>query len=152
MKKNRETLEQVLNLMFEEYNRNTDVTFAVKKELSEHGINVGTIIGILNTTIPIQTQSMAVLCLISLALYNATKESKIKPEDYFMPEEIEAAKKLTKETELQKEYVDIEDVKQVAEDQWITTMTYKQVAELYKDKIPQKLYDAMYKYEVEITD
>lgn len=28
----------------------------------------------------------------------------------------------------------------------------KQVADLYKDKIPQKLYQAMYKYEVEITD
>ena len=28
----------------------------------------------------------------------------------------------------------------------------KEVADLYKDKIPQKLYDAMYKYEVEITD
>ena len=28
----------------------------------------------------------------------------------------------------------------------------KEVAEEYKDKIPQKLYEAMYKYEVEITD
>ena len=28
----------------------------------------------------------------------------------------------------------------------------KQVADDYKDKIPKKLYDAMYKYEVEITD
>ena len=28
----------------------------------------------------------------------------------------------------------------------------KQVADEYKDKIPKKLYDAMYKYEVEITD
>lgn len=28
----------------------------------------------------------------------------------------------------------------------------KRVADLYKDKIPQKLYEAMYSYEVEITD
>lgn len=28
----------------------------------------------------------------------------------------------------------------------------KEVADYYKDKIPQKLYDAMYNYEVEITD
>ncbi len=28
----------------------------------------------------------------------------------------------------------------------------KQVADYYKDQIPQKLYEAMYKYEVEITD
>ena len=28
----------------------------------------------------------------------------------------------------------------------------KRVADLYKDKIPQKLYEAMYNYEVEITD
>lgn len=28
----------------------------------------------------------------------------------------------------------------------------KEIADEYKDKIPQKLYDAMYKYEVEITD
>ena len=28
----------------------------------------------------------------------------------------------------------------------------KQVAEEYKDKIPDKLYEAMYNYKVEITD
>ena len=28
----------------------------------------------------------------------------------------------------------------------------KQVADEYKDKIPKRLYDAMYKYEIEITD
>jgi len=28
----------------------------------------------------------------------------------------------------------------------------KEVADYYKDKIPTKLYDAMYDYEVEITD
>lgn len=30
--------------------------------------------------------------------------------------------------------------------------TIKQVADKYKSKIPQKLYDAMYRYEIEITD
>ena len=28
----------------------------------------------------------------------------------------------------------------------------KRIADFYKDKIPKKLYDAMYNYEVEITD
>lgn len=28
----------------------------------------------------------------------------------------------------------------------------KEMADQYKDKIPQKLYEAMYKYEIEITD
>ena len=28
----------------------------------------------------------------------------------------------------------------------------KRIADEYKDKIPQKLYDAMYSYKVEITD
>ena len=28
----------------------------------------------------------------------------------------------------------------------------KEVADEYKDRIPQKLYDAMYRYEVEIDD
>ena len=28
----------------------------------------------------------------------------------------------------------------------------KEVADYYKEQIPQKLYDAMYRYEVEITD
>lgn len=31
-------------------------------------------------------------------------------------------------------------------------LTIKKVADLYKDLIPKKLYDALYKYEVEITD
>lgn len=28
----------------------------------------------------------------------------------------------------------------------------KEIADMYKDKIPQKLYDAMYKWEVNIDD
>ena len=30
--------------------------------------------------------------------------------------------------------------------------SYENIAVKYKDKIPQKLYNAMYNYEVEITD
>lgn len=131
MKKDREVLEGVLNELFYEYNRNTDVTTEVKKKLVEHGINIGTVTGILNTSIPISTQSLTVLCLITMSLYEATKESRIKIEDYFMPEEIETANNFKRETEFTKNYVDIEDIKQVADDQWITTMTYKQVADLY---------------------
>lgn len=39
------------------------------------------------------------------------------------------------------------DLHKQAKEQYI-----KEVADEYKDKIPQKLYDAMYRYEVEITD
>jgi hypothetical protein len=131
MKKDRGVLEDVLNKLFEEYNRDSEVIFNVKKELAEYDINVGIATGILNTTIPIQTQSASVLCLVTLALYHATNKSIIKPEDYFFDEEIETAKKPKKQPELKKNYVEINDIKQVAEDQWITTMTYKQVAELY---------------------
>jgi hypothetical protein len=131
MKKDRGVLEDVLNKLFEEYNRDSEVIFNVKKELAEYDINVGMATGILNTTIPIQTQSASVLCLVTLALYHATNKSIIKPEDYFFDEEIETAKKPKKQFELKKDYVEIEDIKQVADDQWITTMTYKQVAELY---------------------
>ena len=31
-------------------------------------------------------------------------------------------------------------------------LTIKQVADEYKNKIPQRLYDALYNYKVEITD
>lgn len=131
MKKDRSVLERVLNELFDEYNRNTDVTTEVKKKLVEHGINVGTATGILNTSIPISTQSLAVLCLITISLYETTEEPKIKPEDYFMLEEIEAANNFKREIEIIKDYIEIEDIKAVAEDQWVTTMTYKQVADLY---------------------
>ena len=131
MRREREVLEKVLNELFDEYNRNTDVTTEIKKKLVEHGINIGTATGILNTSIPISTQSLTVLCLITMSLYETTKLMKINPENYFMPKEIEMANKLKRETELTKDYVDIEDIKQVADDQWITTMTYKQVADLY---------------------
>ncbi|MDD4779158.1 MAG: hypothetical protein PHT02_00945 [Tissierellia bacterium] len=133
MKKNREVLENVLNDLFNAYNRNTDVTTEVKKKLVEHGINVGNATGILNTTIPIQTQSLAVLCLISMSLYETTKESKINPENYFLPEEIETANKLKREIELPKDYIEINNILQVADDQWVTVMSYQQIAELFAD-------------------
>lgn len=131
MKKDRDVLEQVLNNLFDEYNRNTDVTTTVKKKLVEHGINIGTATGILNTSIPISTQSLAVLCLISIALYETTEEPKINPEIYFTPDEIKTAQSLKREIVNIKDYIEIENIKQVSDDQWITTMTYKQVADLY---------------------
>ena len=129
--KSREALERVLNELFDEYNRNTDVTTEVKKKLVEHGINIGTATGILNTSIPISTQSLAVLCLITMSLYETTKEPKIKTEDYFMPEEIEGANKLKREIELTKDYVEIDNIIKVADDQWVTVMSYQQIAELF---------------------
>lgn len=131
MKKNREVLERVLNELFDEYSANKKVVDKVKKDLVEHGITTGITMGILNKTLPIETQSQVVLCLITKSLFNATEEARIKPEDYFTDIEIEEANKFKREVEGKKDYIEIEDIKQVAEDQWITTMTYKQVAEMY---------------------
>jgi len=131
VKKDREALEKVLNDLFDEYSANKEVVNKIKQDLGVHGINVGTTIGILNKTLPIETQSQIVLCLITKSLFNATEESKINPEHYFTEIEIEEANKFKREFESQKDYVDIEDIRQVDEDQWITTMTYKQISDLY---------------------
>lgn len=131
MKKDREVLEKVLKDLFDEYSANKQVVNKIKQDLGEHGINVGTAIGILNKTLPIETQSQVILCLITKSLFNATEESKINPEHFFTEIEIEEANKFIREVENQKNYVDIEDIRQVDEDQWITIMTYKQISDLY---------------------
>ena len=38
------------------------------------------------------------------------------------------------------------------EDKYYKEKNIKEVADYYKDEIPQKLYNSMYSYEVEITD
>lgn len=131
MKKDRGVLERVLNELFEEYCANKEVENKLKKDLAKHGITTGTVVGILNRTIPIETQSQVVLYLVTKSLFNATEESRINPENYFTEIEIEEANKFKREFESQKDYVDIEDIRQVDEDQWITTMTYKQISDLY---------------------
>jgi hypothetical protein len=131
MKKDRGVLEGVLHELFDEYCANKEVENKLKKDLAKHGITTGTVVGILNRTIPIETQSQVVLYLVTKSLFNATEESRINPENYFTEIEIEEANKFKREFESQKDYVDIEDIRQVDEDQWITTMTYKQISDLY---------------------
>jgi hypothetical protein len=131
MKKDREVLERALNELFDEYSANKRTVKKIKEDLVEHGINVGTTVGILNKSLPIETQSQVVLCLLAKSLFDATEEPIINPEQYFTDIEIEEANKFKREIDEKKDYVDIEDIRQIDEDQWITIMTYKQVADLY---------------------
>jgi hypothetical protein len=131
MKKDREILERVLNELFDEYSANREIVNKIKQDLVEHGISVGTTVGILNKSLPIETQSQVVLCLITKSLFHATEESKVNPEHFFTDIEIEEANKFKRKMDVKHDYIDIEDVRQVAEDQWITIMTYKQISDLY---------------------
>jgi hypothetical protein len=131
MKKDREVLERVLNELFDDYSSNKKVVDKVKKDLVEHGITVGVTMGVLNKTLPIETQSQVVLCLITKSLFVATEEKRLNPELYFTDIEIEEANKFKREIDKKKDYIEIDNILEVAEDQWITVMTYKEIAELF---------------------
>jgi hypothetical protein len=127
----REILETELGLVFKQYGTDRNITETIKKDLSNHGISIGLTQGLLNESTPLESQSLVILCLLTEALYKVTKEEKINPIKYFTELEISEARKYKRETNEKQDYVELDDVIQIADDQWITRMTYKQIADLW---------------------
>lgn len=129
----REILETELSVVFKMHSTSKNVIEAVKKDLLLHGISIGTTQGLLNQSTPLESQSQIVLCLFTEALYKVTNEEKINPETYFTNAEIAGARNYQKENEARTEFIELDDVIQIADDQWITRMTYKQIADLWAE-------------------
>lgn len=129
----REILETELGLVFRQYGTDRNITETIKRDLSNHGISIGLTQGLLNESTPLESQSLVVLCLLTEALYKVTKEEKINPIKYFTELEISESRKYHKENEERQEYIELDDVIQIADDQWITRMTYKQIADLWAE-------------------
>jgi len=131
MKKDREVLESELSLIFDEYSANKEVVNKVKTNLAEHGISLGTTQGLLNKSLPMETQSQQVLYLLTHYLYVSTERESINPKNYFNDKEIEEGNAFKREVIEQEEYTELYPVLQIRNDQWITRMTRKEIADLW---------------------
>ena len=130
MKKDRQLLEKELNSILEDYSNDNKVIDAVVNSLVEkHNFSRGRIVGIFTQSTPISYFSNIELCLVVKYLYITTKEYKIKLEDWFNENEIQAAEIYKFIDDEKTTMIVLHNVDQINNYQWICTKeTYQNVA------------------------
>ncbi len=125
MKKNRDNLEKAIYSAIDKnlVNRRTIIN-KITSDLSEnHNISAGKIKMIYNKSegVPIQALSNAELFVFTRALYKATNDYNINPEDWFNPEEIKSYELYKAQTYSKGDVAVFYNVDQVSENQWVCT-------------------------------
>lgn len=130
MKKEREKLEEALNLLLESYsNDNKVIDRFVEDLVGGHNFSRGRSIGIFTKHTPLSFFNNIELCLIIIYFYAITKEYKIKPEDWFNEGEILEAESFRYVDEEKITRIVLHNVDQINEYQWICTKeTYQNIA------------------------
>jgi len=130
MKKDRQLLEKELNSILEDYSNDNKVIDAVVDSLVEkHNFSRGRIVGIFTQSTPINYFSNIELCLVVKYLYITTKKYKIKLEDWFNENEIQAAEIYKFIDDEKTTMIVLHNVDQINNYQWICTKeTYQNVA------------------------
>ena len=129
MKKDRQILEDILNLVIEDYSNDNKVQEHVITKLMEKGIPRGLTTGLFTKATPIVYASEIELCLFTKYLYGYTHRTEINPNEFFTEIELsfaESYKKLEKE---KVQYILLHNVDQIGDSQWLCTKeTYQNVA------------------------
>lgn len=132
MKTNKETLVNALYFIVQNYNANKKIISQVVEDLSNKGIAIGEVQRILNGNIAFETITDPKLYLLTKSLYIATEEEKINPNHFFTPEEIKSGDNFSFNIEENSsDVLELDGVLQVDDDHFCTTLTYKQIADLY---------------------
>jgi len=131
MKKERYELERELYYIIEKYNRNEDVKVKVVEFLKERVIE-GNTRGILNNNTPLGVLKSKLLYHFTDAMYVATEEKNINPDDYFLDsEKSEAADYYEKLDEVEKYPIVFKDAEEMNNDHYHVKLTVQEIAELY---------------------
>lgn len=130
MKKDRQKLEEVLNLLLESYSNDNKIINKLVDDLVEgHNFSRGRTIGIFTKNTPLSFFSNIELCLIVIYFYAITKEYKIKPDEWFNEGEILEAESFKYTDEEKITRIVLHNVDQINEYQWICTKeTYQNIA------------------------
>jgi hypothetical protein len=134
MKKERQKLEDNINLILQDYSNDTQVINSVTSSLMEKGIPRGRVGGIFTQAIPLSYINQAELCLFTKYLYQYTHEFKINPETFFNELELSQAENY-RQTETEKtNRIVLHNVDQINEYQWLCTKeTYQNIAKYFEN-------------------
>jgi len=128
MKQDRQKLEDVLDLIVEEYSVDTKIQEKVISKLIEKGISRGRTTGIFTKVTPLVYLTENELCLFVKHLYEFTHELKIKPNEWFTDIELSYADSYQKTEEEKVKYIMLHNVDQISESQWLCTKeTYQNI-------------------------
>lgn len=93
MKKDRELLENNLAEVLDQVKHKRKDIEAINSELNEYNVPVGTLNSIITGHTSFNTLDLALLCLITLAVYKVTNNNSISPYDFFTENEINTSKR-----------------------------------------------------------
>jgi len=132
MKKDRQKLEDNLNLILQDYSNDNKVIEAVAIDLSTKGIPRGKVTGLFTQAIDLSYISEVELCLFTKYLYQHTHEFKINPETFFNEVEMSQAE-LYRYNEKEKTRVMLlRNVDQIEENLYLCTKeTYQNVSKFF---------------------
>jgi len=128
MKKDRQVLEDVLDLVIEDYSNDNQVQEQVIIKLLERGIPRGRTTGIFTKAIPLVYVSETELCLFTKYLYGYTRKPEIDPDEYFTEIELSFAETYQKLEKEKVKYILLHNVDQISATQFLCTKdTYQNV-------------------------
>lgn len=100
MLKDRKDLDVLLNMIIQKYNTDRDKTDKIIDIMMEHGISPGEASKLTEGQILLQeVQNISILYIYTDALYRATGNNQIKPENWFVEDEIREGKEFKVEEE-----------------------------------------------------
>ena len=128
MKQDRQILEDILNLVIEDYANDNQVQEQVVGKLLERGIPRGRTTGIFTKAIPLVYASDIELCLFTKHLYSYTHREEIIPNDFFTEIELSYASSYQKVEKDKVKYILLHNVDQLSATQFLCTKeTYQDV-------------------------
>jgi len=134
MKKDRQKLEDNLNLILQDYSNNNKIIEQVSNSIIEKGISRGRVVGIFTQAIPLTYISEVELCLFTKYLYEFTHEYKINPEHFFNEIELIYAETYQKIEKEKVNYILLHNVDQINEYQWLCTKeTFQNISKFFEN-------------------
>ena len=128
MKQDRQILEDILNLVIEDYANDNQIQEQVVGKLLERGIPRGRTTGIFTKAIPLVYASDIELCLFTKHLYSYTHREEIIPNDFFTEIELSYASSYQKVEKDKVKYILLHNVDQLSATQFLCTKeTYQDV-------------------------
>lgn len=129
MKKDRQKLEDILNLILQDYSNDTKIIDRVTDKLLEKGISRGKVQGLFTQAISLSYIPQVELCLFTKHFYDATHEFKINPEEFFNELELKDAEIYQIAPEETTNRMVLHNVDQINDHQWICSKeTYQNIS------------------------
>jgi len=131
MKQDRQILEEILNLVIEDYSNDNKVMEHVIVKLLEKGVPRGLTTGLFTKATPLVYASETELCLFTKYLFGYTHRPEINPDEYFTEIELSFAESYQKSEKEKVKYILLHNVDQIGDSQFVCSAESYQNINIY---------------------